>query len=97
MVMRRLCIIVGGMAIVAILPWPSFYYQLLRWLVFASGVIVAFGFYQSKFQGWALTFGAIAILFNPLLPVYLYQKSLWVGVDLLVGIVFFLAAYSKKK
>lgn len=85
------------MAILAILPsWPYTYYQLLRWLVFIAALVVAYGFYKSKLQGWALTFGAITLLFNPIFPIYL-NRSVWAGIDLITGIVFFLAAYSKKK
>lgn len=85
------------MAILAILPWPYVYYQLLRWIIFISGIVVSYGFYKSHLQGWMLVFGAITILFNPIFPVYLYQKSYWIGIDLIIGIIFLNASGSSKK
>jgi len=76
--------------------WPYSYYILLRWIIFITSGIVAWGFYQSKLMGWALAFGATAILFNPLVPIYL-SKSSWVAIDFVTAIIFFLAAYSYKK
>ncbi len=93
---KYFCIIAGTMAILAILPWPYAYYQLLRWVIFISAAIIAYGFNKSKLLGWALAFGVIAFLFNPLFPIYL-NRSTWSGIDLVTGIIFFMAAYSKKK
>lgn len=75
--------------------WPYDYYVILRWVVCAAAVISAFGFNHSKLTGWVLTFSALAILFNPLFPIYM-NKSSWVGIDLVAAIVFFLAAFSIK-
>jgi hypothetical protein len=76
--------------------WPYDYYVVLRWVVCAVAIISAVGFSHSKLTGWVLTFSALAILFNPLFPVYM-NKSSWVGVDLISAIVFFLSAYATNK
>ena len=55
----------------------------------------AISFSKLNLTGWVLVFGALAFLFNPLIPIYL-NKSSWVGIDLISAIVFFLAAYSNK-
>lgn len=75
--------------------WPYSYYILLRWIIFISSAIVAYGFYNSKLQAWALVFGAMAILFNPIIPVYL-SKSTWVIFDFIGAALFFMAGYSFK-
>lgn len=95
MSIKWLCVISGLMAVLAILPWSYTYYQILRWLLFVAATINAYGFFKSKLQVWALAFGAIAFLFNPIFPVYLTRSS-WSGIDLIVGIFFFLAAFSTK-
>ena len=76
--------------------WPYGYYTILRWVVCGTAIFNAIGFSKSKLTGWVLVFGALAFLFNPLLPVYL-NKSSWVGIDLISAILFFLAAYSIKE
>jgi hypothetical protein len=75
--------------------WPYDYYVVLRWVVCVAAIISAVGFSHSKLTGWVLTFSALAILFNPIFPIYM-NKSSWVGIDLISAIVFFLSAYSIK-
>ncbi len=95
--MKGLCVVSGIVLLLAILPtWPYSYYILLRWFIFVASIIVAYGFYKSKLTGWALVFGAVAFLFNPLFPVYL-NRNTWTPIDFVAAILFFLAAYSNKK
>lgn len=94
---KWICIISGVVLFLAILPsWPYGYYILLRWFIVISATIVALGFYKSKLTGWALAFGAISVLFNPIFPFYM-NKSSWVAIDFVAAILFFLAAYSAKR
>jgi len=90
--------IICGIALLAGIPswWPYDYYVLLRWFIAGSGIYIAYRFYKSNLQTWALIFGAIAFLFNPIFPIYL-NKSSWVAIDLITAIPFFVAAYSVKK
>lgn len=91
------CIICGILLLLGIpTGWPYGYYVLLRWIVCGGAIFAAVGFSKSKLPGWALTFGAIALLFNPIIPVYL-NKSAWVGIDLITSIIFFLSAYAIKE
>lgn len=75
--------------------WPYAYYIILRWVVCAVAIFVALGFSKSKLTSWVWVFGALAILFNPIFPVYM-NKSSWVGIDLVSAIVFFLASSAIK-
>lgn len=36
------------------------------------------------------------MLFNPVFPVFLYRKSLWIPIDTITGILFFLIAFADK-
>lgn len=93
---KWVCIISGIALFLAILPsWPYGYFILLRWFITASATVVAWGFYKSELAGWALAFGAIAILFNPFFPFFM-NKSSWVAIDMVTAILFFIAAYSYK-
>lgn len=68
---------------------PYYYYILLRLLILISASLVAYTTYRFKKLQWAIIFGAIAILFNPILPIYL-DKQIWIPIDFAVGTLFFL-------
>lgn len=94
--MKWLCIVAGALLLLAIpTGWPSSFYVLLRWFIFIASAIVAYGFYTSKISAWALVFGAVAFLFNPIAPIYL-GKSTWVIFDFISAILFFIASGSIK-
>lgn len=94
---KWLCIASGIILLLAIPPgWPYGFYQLLRWAIFVSSVMVAWGFYKSHITAWAFIFGAVALLFNPIAPIYL-SKSTWITFDFIGAILFFLAGYSNKR
>lgn len=94
--MKSICIVCGILLILAIPSWWSYgFYTLLRWIICAASVYVAYDFYKSKLTGWVLVFGFIAFIFNPLFSVYL-NKSSWVGIDFISSILFIIAAFSSK-
>ena len=67
----------------------SGYYMLLRCLVTFGAVLWAINFYE-KNQGLFITFCVIAIIFNPVIPLFL-GRELWQIVDIITGIVFLLS------
>ncbi len=78
-------------AIVALLltfiDWRSYgYYTLMKFTV--TGVMVYYAYYiyevakKQDFWFWGLV--VIAILFNPIIPVYLKDKNLWMIIDVVV-------------
>ena len=79
----------GGVALLllaALAPWPYGYYKLLRWLVCSVASFLAFRFTESGRVGHAWTWGAIAVLFNPLIPVHL-DRTTWNVADITVAVV----------
>lgn len=87
----------GILLILGILTfWPYGYYILLRWIVCGAAVANAIGFSKSKLTGWVLVFASIALIFNPIFPVFM-NKSSWVAIDFVAATLFFLAAYSIKE
>lgn len=91
------CIVSGILLLLAIPAWlPSDFYILLRWFIFISSAIVAYNFYTSKLQAWALIFGAVAFLFNPIAPIYL-SKSTWVIFDFIGAVLFFFASQATRR
>lgn len=86
--MKWLVIASGVLLLFGMLNLPYGYYNFLRLAICISSAIVAYHFYNSQKTLWTLIFGAIALLFNPIVPVYL-TKSLWVVIDLIAAILFF--------
>ena len=37
---------------------------------------------------WRVAFGLIAIVFNPIIPVYLHDKAIWMPIDIIAAILF---------
>ncbi|MCH8275343.1 MAG: hypothetical protein IH851_11195 [Armatimonadetes bacterium] len=66
---------------------PYGYYQLLRVVVCVSALVATWVAVQEEIV-WAIwVFGAIAVLFNPLIPVHL-NKETWRYIDGLSGVLF---------
>ncbi|NDV16520.1 hypothetical protein GO009_10825 [Muricauda sp. TY007] len=70
----------------AVLRVPREYYWLLRTVIFIGALVVIVK--NRKHLYWVLLFGLVAILFNPIFPIYLYKKMYWVPLDILTGILF---------
>jgi len=72
---------------------PYSYYILLRWVVCGTagfGVLLAV---DSERRGWAWTFGVIALLFNPIIPVHL-SREIWAPVDLVAGAILLVSLFT---
>lgn len=74
--------------------WPYGYYQLLRWVILSAGAYAVYLAYNSGKNLWAWIFGAIAILFNPIIPFYL-QRDTWQIIDIIVAIIFSTSLFIK--
>lgn len=59
---------------------PYAYYTFLRWAVFLAAVIVAWVAWGSRLRAATWVFLGIAVLFNPVAPVYL-DRSSWQLID----------------
>jgi hypothetical protein len=46
---------------------------------------IAYLSYRSEKEFWVWFFGFIAVIFNPLIPLYM-SRNLWTKIDLVVGI-----------
>ncbi len=80
--------ICSGLLLLAIIQLPSGFYTFLRIAITLVSVLVIINEYQSGINFWVIIFGIILILFNPLIPVYLYDKEKWIPIDIVISIVF---------
>lgn len=77
--------------VLAVLNWPYGYYQLLRFGVCAVAIYRAALAHRAGAQGWTWALGALAVVFNPVLPVYL-DWSVWTALDVGAAVVLALSA-----
>jgi membrane-bound ClpP family serine protease len=97
--MKAVSLICAGLLILALFNLPIGYYTFLRLAVTIGAVAIVFREFQRGFNAWVILFGLTAILFNPILPIYLNNKSAWMPIDIIVAILFLVKALSgfKKK
>jgi len=74
----------------AIAEWPYGYYIFLRWITCITSILVAFQAFEKNIDWAKVVFIVIAILFNPLAPIYL-SRSTWVPLDITTAILFIFA------
>jgi len=72
------------------------YYTFLRIVVTIGAVAVVITELKNGVNFWVIAFGFIAVVFNPIIPVYLYDKSLWMPIDIAVAILFAVKAFTIK-
>jgi hypothetical protein len=75
---------------------PYGYYTFLRWAVCVAAVVVAWVAWHSTAQWAAWVFIGVAILFNPIAPVYLH-RSTWRLIDVACAVAFVAAASIKRR
>ncbi|WP_394369783.1 DUF6804 family protein [Candidatus Kaistella beijingensis] len=67
---------------------PYGFYTFLRLAVSTSSIIFIFKNQKNGIDFWNIIFGIMLLLFNPLFPVYLHQKTAWIIIDFIAGTVF---------
>jgi hypothetical protein len=90
--------IISGIAILMLLLaipsglWPYSYYQILRWIVAGTALFIAYIAYHLEKEVWIWIMAIVAILFNPIAPIYL-SKETWASIDLITSIVFLISIF----
>jgi len=75
--------------------WPYGFFTLLRLVIFGTTVYLSWLAYKSEAQTWIWIFGFIALVFNPLIPLYL-GRNLWVVIDLFVAVFLIISFFAFK-
>lgn len=85
-----------GMLLWALLPFnPYGYFQILRIVVCAVCFASAYRAYAMEATGWTWTFGILAAVFNPFVPVGL-TRSAWAFIDLVAAAILAASVYYAK-
>lgn len=71
------------------------YYTFLRIYLTIVAAIMAYSKYveTESLNIWVILFGITAVIFNPIIPVYLHDQSIWAVIDIAVGLLFAISAF----
>lgn len=86
---RWLWIIPIVLLLVATIRMPYGYYTLTRIVVCGLAAYLAYAGWQGTIFSrlWSTIFGLVAVLFNPILPVYLSRRT-WYPIDITIALFF---------
>ena len=73
--------------LLAIMPLPYGYYTLLRLVVCFTAVFLVWLSYKKQRIKWAWIMGFIALICNPVVPIY-FAREIWIAIDLIVAVIF---------
>ncbi|WP_429831995.1 DUF6804 family protein [Chryseobacterium capnotolerans] len=82
---------------IGIFRLPIEYYTFLRILVSLGALLVLYNTLSSRQHYFSIIFLVILILFNPVFPIYLYRKSIWIPIDTITGALFLLINFIERK
>jgi hypothetical protein len=85
---KNISFLLGFLLLVALLPLPYGFYTFLRLSVFVGAILLAHTFYERDKPNWVLILAGLAILFNPVIPIYLSREA-WIPIDVVSAILFF--------
>jgi hypothetical protein len=81
---------------VALIHLPIGYYTFLRIAITCIAVYNAYEVRHDANKLWMIFFIVAAIVFNPIIPIYLRHKSEWMPVDIIFGVVFLTSVIANK-
>jgi len=83
--MKWINIILAVLLLLCLAPMPYGYYQLVRFISMVIFGVMAYRYWNQEKKGLAVTFGALALLFQPIFKVAL-GRTIWNIVDVVVAI-----------
>lgn len=92
--MKHLKLVLALLFLLCLAPMPYGFYSLVRFVAMIAFAIYAYIYHEKKNNKLAVAFLSLAILFQPLLPIYL-GRTLWNIADVIVAI-FLIVLYIKE-
>lgn len=81
-------ILVAILLVIGCFRLPIGYYTFLRIAVSIAAIILLANSIKEKRNWQAIAMGLIAILFNPIIPIYLHSKAVWMIIDVFTAVCF---------
>ena len=88
-----------ALLLIGLADLPTGYYTLVRIAVCLVSALSCYWSYKSDDKVGIATavFGVLAILFNPIIPVYLHEKDIWTVIDILTAILLGIRCFTIKE
>lgn len=94
--MNYLKLLLAVILLLCLAPMPYGYYQLVRVVAMIAFAIMAYQYYVKEHVPLAITFGGLALLFQPFIKVAL-GRTLWNVVDVIVAVVLIVLVFSESR
>lgn len=94
--MKKLYIVLIILLLSCLLNMPYGYYILVRYVIGISFAIMAYRYYNKNKTEFAIVWGALALLFQPIIKIPL-ERGVWNVVDVIVAIVLLWEVVKNKK
>jgi hypothetical protein len=94
--MKVLLVVSAILLLLAVIELPIGYYTFLRIIVTFTAALVLYKERIIDLGIWFICFVMIIILFNPIIPIHLRDRSIWFVIDIVVAGVFIIKAMSLK-
>lgn len=87
-----------ALLLIGLADLPTGYYSLVRITVYLISALSCYWSYKSdnKVGVATVVFGLLALLFNPILPVYLRDKDVWAVIDIVAAVLLFIRYFTLK-
>ena len=96
MKIKLLYLLLSALLLLCLAPMPYGYYQLVRFVAMVLFVVFAYNYWIKDIKPLAITFGALALLFQPFIKVAL-GRTMWNVTDVVVALgLLGLYLYEKK-
>lgn len=95
--MRKLYFICSIVLLIAIFNLPLGYYTFLRIIITISAILIILNEVKKVINFLGFTFLFVAIIFNPFWPIYLYNKSFWIPIDIATAVLFLIYGLKEEK
>jgi hypothetical protein len=89
---RTACFISAALLILALADLPYGFYTFLRIVVCGTAAFGAFAAYTTDRGAWVVVLGLLALLFNPIFPIYLDREA-WAFIDIITAAALVFSAY----
>lgn len=91
--MKYISLISAILLAIGCFPLPIGYYTFLRIVVFVVCVILIINDNKKGLNWSNIALGITGIIFNPIIPIYLHEKGVWVVIDAICTILFAVKTY----
>ena len=95
--LNLLYLLLSALLLLCLAPMPYGYYQLVRFIAMVLCVVFAYNYWIKDIKPLAITFGALALLFQPFIKIAL-GRAMWNVTDVVVALgLIGLYLYEKKR